>query len=515
MKTLSTGSLLLVSGLLFVSCSKKDKIAPALSADKTTVNATAQAGMEYLQISSNTDWTISGMPSWLTITPASGNGDTRVEFSFTANTGSNDRTANLSLSSTGGTAATPVAIVISQLQAPVVITSFTEHAKGGATITITGSGFSGVLAENMVKINDKPATLTAATLTSLSVTVPAKAGDGKIAVTVGTKTTTTTKNFYYDWIAVVTTVAGNGGEFSIGYPADVARDAAGNLYISNTYSNSIQKVSPDGTITTVAGGGKGFADGNGVNARFFYPSGIALDGNGNLFVADMQNHAIRKVSPGGVVTTIAGNGAPGAVNGNGTAASFNNPAGIAVDANGNVFVSDQFNHMIRKISPNGNVTTFAGGTTRGAADGIGSAASFSMPYGMTFDANGNLHVADWYNHSIRKITPNAQVTTIAGKGVGWVDGLVAVAKFNYLAGVAIDTEGNMYVADRDNYRIRKISAAGWVSTLAGSEGALPYFQDGTGSDAHFFLPLGVTVDGNGTVYVADQSNSRIRKLIQQ
>ncbi len=604
MRTIAFGLFLLVSSLSFSGCNKKDKTMPTLSPDKTAINATAQAGKDYLQVSSNTDWTLSGMPSWLTVTPASGKGDARIELSFPVNTGtealvatltlsgvdvnnstitftqmgstpslladkttanekaegqadsllitsnvpwkldipvaanwitadkttgpagvtkvmltiaansnSSTRTGNLSLTSTGP-AATPVTIAISQLQAPVVITTFTAHGKGGDTITITGSGFSSVLEENIVKINDKPAIVTAVTPTSLRVKVPVKAGDGKISLTIGTSTNTTAKNFYYDWVGVVTTVAGTGGEFILGYPGDVARDAAGNLYISDTYSHCIRKISPDGTNTNIAGGGRGFADGNGANARFYYPSGIALDANGNLFVADMQNHAIRKISAAGVVTTIAGNGAPGAVNGNGTAASFNNPAGIAVDANGNVFVSDQFNHMIRKISPAGDVTNFAGSTTRGAADGIGSAASFSMPYGMTFDGNGNLFVADWYNHLIRKITPNANVTTIAGTGVGWVDGLVAVAKFNYLSGLAIDNEGNIYVADRDNSIIRKISAAGWVSTLAGSH-ALPYFQDGTGSDAHFLLPVGIAVDGNGTVYIADQSNSRIRKLIQQ
>lgn len=512
MKTLSTGLLLLVSGLLFVSCSKKDKIVPALSADKTTVNATAQAGMEYLQISSNTDWTISGMPSWLTVTPASGNGDTRVEFSFTANTGSNDRSANLSLSSTGGTAAAPVTIVISQLQAPVVITSFTEHEKGGATITITGSGFSDVIAENIVKINDKPATVTAATPTSLSVTVPAKAGDGKIAITIGSKSITTTNNFLYDWVGVVTTFAGDGNYYNLWGVSDVVTDQAGNVYVTESQNLTIRKFSPNGSHAVLAGRNRGFGDAKGENASFNVPFGLAIDGNGNLFVADKNNHAIRKITPDGTVTTIAGKGSAGAVNGNVANATFNHPSGLAVDGNGNIYVADQDNHMIRKIATDGTVTTLAGSLTQGSADGNGAAAGFYYPSGIAIDGGGNLFVADYYNQRIRKISPNGAVTTIAGSSQGSNDGQGVNARFQYPAGLAVDGQGNIYVADRDNNRIRKISATGRVTTLAGD---VHGFADGTGAQAQFFLPREITVDANGVLYVADETNYRIRKIIQQ
>lgn len=602
MKTLSLGLLLFVSGFFLVSCNKKDKVIPALSADKTAVNATAQAGIDYLQISSNTDWTISGIPSWLTVTPASGKGDMRVELSFPANTstealsatltlsgtdvspntisftqmgsapslladkttadekaeGQTDslvitsnvpwkleiptaaawittdkttgpagvtkvfltihanengrtRSANLSLVSTS-TTITPITIVINQLQPEVLITSFTDHAKGGETITINGSGFSDIITENTVKINNKTAAVTAATATSLSVVVPMQAGDGKVNLKVAAKTTTTTNNFFYDWVGVVTTFAGDGSYNNLWGVSDVVTDQAGNVYVTESQNHTIRKYSPNGSYIILAGRYRGFGDAKGENASFNVPFGLAIDANGNLFVADKDNHAIRKVSPDGTVTTIAGKGSPGAANGNSANASFNHPTGLTVDGNGNIYVADQDNHMIRKIATDGTVTTLAGSLTRGAADGVGAAAGFYYPSGITIDGGGNLFVADYYNHRIRKISPDGTVTTIAGSSYGYFDGQGTSARFQYPAGLAVDGQGNIYVADRDNYRIRKISATGRVITLAGDVNG---FADGTGSQALFFLPREITVDANGTLYVADETNYRIRKIIQQ
>jgi sugar lactone lactonase YvrE len=266
------------------------------------------------------------------------------------------------------------------------------------------------------------------------------------------------------------------------------------------------------TVSTLAGSGTlGFANGSGTAATFNYPIGVAVDSGGNVYVADKNNHRIRKITPAGVVSTFAGSGTEGFLNGTGTAAQFNHPIGVAVDSEGNVYVADTYNHRIRKITPQGVVSTFAGNGTEGFADGTGTAAQFYNPAGVAVDGAGNVYVADTYNHRIRKITPQGEVSTLAGSGTeGFADGTGTAAQFRGPIGVAVDGEGNVYVADESNHRIRKITPAGEVSTFAGSgtEG----FLNGTGTTAQFNHPSGVALDSDGNVYVADESNHRIRKI---
>ncbi|MGT2428300.1 NHL repeat-containing protein [Cupriavidus basilensis] len=274
----------------------------------------------------------------------------------------------------------------------------------------------------------------------------------------------------------------------------------------------IRKISPAGVVTTLAGSGAtGSADGTGSAASFNTPVGVAVDGNGNVYVAETVGNVVRKISPAGVVTTLAGSSASGYADGTGAAASFNIPAGLAVDANGNLYVADSRNHTIRKISPAGVVTTLAGSTTSGSADGTGSAASFKNPGAVALDAAGNVYVADMGNHMIRKITPAGAVTTLAGSTAsGYVDGTGSAASFNGPYGIAVDAIGHVYVADTFNNAIRRISPAGVVITLAGS---LTSGQaDGTGSAASFKNPTGVAVDAGGSVYVSDANNNLIRKI---
>jgi sugar lactone lactonase YvrE len=208
----------------------------------------------------------------------------------------------------------------------------------------------------------------------------------------------------------------------------------------------------------------GSTNGNGANASFTYPTGIAvgtISGNEIIYVADNGNNLIRKIVFPGVftsVTTLAGSGLTGFADGTGNAASFNNPTGVAIDTSGNVYVADCYNHLIRKITSGGEVTTLAGSGTWGYSDGIGTAASFHNPYGVAVDASGNIYVADWGNHSIRKITSGGVVTTLAGSGsAGSADGTGTAASFYWPAGVAVDTSGNVYVADSYTNLIRKIT----------------------------------------------------------
>ncbi len=268
------------------------------------------------------------------------------------------------------------------------------------------------------------------------------------------------------------------------------------------------------TFTNFAGlpgAGAATVDGNGADARFNNPQGVAVDSTGNVYVAD-YGQTVRKITPAGDVTTLAG-GTEGSADGLGAAAQFNYPAGVAVDTNGNVYVADQFNLTIRKITPAGAVTTLAGTAgVIGSADGNGAAAQFNYPRGVAVDTNGNVYVADFLNHTIRKIDTAANVTTLAGSpGVtGSADGTGSAAQFYRPQGVAVDSAGNVYVADFLNHTIRKIDTAGNVTTLAGLAGT-PGSADGTGSAAGFSFPFDAALDSAGNVYVGDSGNRRITK----
>jgi sugar lactone lactonase YvrE len=265
---------------------------------------------------------------------------------------------------------------------------------------------------------------------------------------------------------VVSTFAGTGqpgyingttnAEFDFAY--DVKTDGTGNVYVADWRNNVIRKISAAGLVSTYAGNGNwGYADGT-TNAEFHNPSGMARDAAGNLYLADMNNSRIRKISPAGVVSTIAGNGIVGFLDSNASVAEFNEPSSVAVDLQGNIYVADLSNNRIRKISVTGMVTTLAGNGIPGFADGPGNNAEFNGPYSMVVDSRGNLYVADTGNNRIRKITPSGLVSTIAGNGMaGYSDGPLTQASFHTPTGVAIDSKGNLYVADYANFRIRKIT----------------------------------------------------------
>ena len=321
---------------------------------------------------------------------------------------------------------------------------------------------------------------------------------------------------------------GTGGGAAFAEPQGVAVDAAGNLYVADTSNDTIRKITPGGAVTTLAGqpGVAGAQDGVGSGARFDGPTGIAVDPGGNLYVADTFNSTVRKITPGGSVTTLAGLAptvaapAPineGSGNGTGAAARFATPRGVAVDAAGNVYVADTGNSIIRKITPIGVVTTLAGlAGNPNTNDGTGAAARFNYPFGIAADSAGDLWVADTSNSTIRAITPVGVVTTLAGlaNNTGNGGGPGPAARFSLPTGIAVDSHGNLFVADMNNSTLREITPDDTVVTLAGLAGNAGSV-DASGSTARLDDPFGLAVDANGTVYLADTENDTIRTAAVQ
>ncbi len=331
----------------------------------------------------------------------------------------------------------------------------------------------------------------------------------------------------------ITTVAGNGTQgfsgdggpatnASLHTPAGVAVDTAGNLYIADSYNHRVRKVSTSGTITTVAGDGtQGFAGDGGLatNADLSNPYGVTVDTAGNLYIADIYNDRVRKVSTSGTITTVAGNGAYGfsGDGGSATNASLYEPAGVAVDTAGNLYIADSYNHRVRKVSTSGTITTVAGNGTQGFSGDGGSATNASLyePAGVAVDTAGNLYIADTSNNRVRKVSTSGTITTIAGTGSRWFSGdggLATNASLDNPAGVAVDTAGNLYIADTSNHRVRKVSTSGTITTVAGN-GSQEFSGDGgPATNASLYSPYGVAVDTAGNLYIADYSNLRVRKV---
>jgi sugar lactone lactonase YvrE len=330
---------------------------------------------------------------------------------------------------------------------------------------------------------------------------------------------------------VISTAAGNGtfGFSGDGGPATAAQlfspqgltvDAAGNLFIVDTVNHRIRKVTTDGVIRTVAGNGiLGFSGDGGpaTGAQLDNPAGVAVDAAGNLFIADRYNHRIRKVTPDGVIHTIAGNGREDfrGDGGPATAAQFEYPNSVAVDSTGALFIGDH--SYVHKVAPNGIITTLAENGLYGFSGDGGPAVSALLfnPSDVAADVAGNLFIADSGNHRIRKITPDGMINTIAGNGIyGFSgDGLQAVnAQLNYPSGVAVDAAGNLFIADTYNQRIRKVTPDGIIRTVAGN-GTAGYSGDGgQATAAQLNWPYDVTIDKAGNLFIADTYNSCIRKV---
>lgn len=301
------------------------------------------------------------------------------------------------------------------------------------------------------------------------------------------------------------------------FPAALVVDSAGNLYVCDTTSDTVQLVTTGGVVNIFAGraGQTGTTDATGSAARFNDPSGVTLAGNGTLTVSDTANATIRRITSAGAVTTLAGSpNVRGNADGTGSAATFNSPLGIGQDSAGNLYVADAQNHTIRRITPTGVVSTYAGAAgISGSADGSSTAARFNNPTGIAVDSNGNVFVADTTNNTIRRISVFGAVVTIAGvAGVsGSSDGVGSDALFNQPSGLGVDVAGNVYVADTGNSTIRRVTSTGTVTTVAGLPG-IAGLKDGTGSNAWFNRPKAVAAATNGDLFVADTGNAIVRRI---
>lgn len=297
------------------------------------------------------------------------------------------------------------------------------------------------------------------------------------------------------------------------WPTATVSGQYGNRFIADSGNHVIRQINRFGIVTTYAGrGSAGFSDGIGQTATFNGPTGLALDRSGNLFVADSGNFRIRKIAPGGEVTTLAGSGRKGNNEGPAAEAEFVYPTGVAVDRSGTFYVADRGAHRIKRITPFGIVMIAAGTGEPGTKNGTGVLAQFHDPASITLDDFDHIYIADTGSHTIRRIDQAGVVTTVAGSGVpGNRDGLREQAQFFAPTGIALDLEGNLFVADSKNHRIRKIKLPeGRVTTVAGTgqRGDL----NGAAGAAGFHFPTGIEVDPFGQVYIADSANHQIRWL---
>lgn len=496
----------------------------------------------------------------------------------------NTTTYTLTATNAAGTAITARVTVTVTAAPPPVITSFaaTPSVLTPVTTGVTQAVLSwNVTNASVVSIDNGVGTVTGTS----AVVTPANTTTYTLTATntAGTTVTATATVGVKNKLALLAGNVGNGidgagSAAAFNYPAGTAVDTGGNIYVADSANETIDKITPAGVVTTFAGspGVIGSADGTGTGATFSKPMGVTIDVSGNLYVSDTNNNTIRKITSSGAVTTLAGSpGSTGHGDGVGSGATFTYPIGIVADHSGNLYVIDAADFsdnyysgsMIRKITPAGVITTltinhsaagtdcystsFVGiavdasanlygvdpsisqickitpagvatvlagggvsGPNTGSADGTGKAATFNLPMGITIDASSNLYVTDTGNNTIRKITTAGVVTTPDGTaGIqGDTDGTGPAAAFSQPLGIAVDTGGNLYVSDNGNKAIRKITAAGVVTTMAGPSAGGTGGADGTGSAAKFNYPTGIAADAIGNLYVADTVNQAIRKL---
>lgn len=308
---------------------------------------------------------------------------------------------------------------------------------------------------------------------------------------------------------------GQGSKAMFAYPWGITTDAQGNVLVADRFNHRLRKITPAGLVSTVAGNRQpAYRDGTASQALFDNPVGVVRDQREQFYVADPGNQVIRLWNSTGIVsalTAVFPDKQGGFVDGVVAQAKLNSPSSMALDGGGNLYIADTNNHRIRRIDADGKtITTVAGNGSKGWKDGTALQAQFHSPRALAFDHQGHLYITDGYNHCIRKLTPDGQVVTVAGnRQAGFKDGEAIHAQLNEPNGIAVDRNGNLYVADTTNHRIRLISPGGIVSTLVGTS---PGFADGDKTQAKLSAPTGIALVTPGLIYIADSQNHRIRRL---
>ncbi|MEV6962890.1 RICIN domain-containing protein [Streptomyces sp. NPDC051207] len=334
-------------------------------------------------------------------------------------------------------------------------------------------------------------------------------------------------------VLLISTVAGTGGagfkgdneparSAQLNRPYGIAVDSTGTLYFSDYNNHRVRRITTDGRISTVAGtGAAGVSGDNGpaVSAQLNYPREVAVDSAGAVYIADTNNHRVRKVTTDGKISTIAGTGAAafGGDGGPATAARLHTPLGVVVDSTGALYISDHGNHRIRKITSDGQISTVAGTGAAGFRGDGGPAVSAQLngPFGVALDGAGDLYIADYVNHRIRKVAADGTISTVAGTGTAGFsgdDGPATSARLNCPVAMVVDSTGTLYVSDYNNHRVRKVAVDGTISTVAGTGTGGFGGDDGPAASAQLYNPFGLAVDCVDTLYIADHVNNRIRKI---
>ncbi|HXS98379.1 MAG TPA: SBBP repeat-containing protein [Candidatus Limnocylindrales bacterium] len=417
----------------------------------------------------------------------------------------------LSFSVNAGAAAPPSqTVVITSPGATLTFTATATTTRGGGWLSVSPAS-GNVNATLTISVN--PAGLDPGSYTGTISIQPS--GAGNPAQTVPVQLTVNAPASQ----AIITTVAGNG---NVPYSGDggaatgtalaanaIALDSSGNLYVADIVSSRVLKVSASGTVTTLAGNGATTFSGDGgpgTKAALFSPSGVAADSSGNVYIADSSNNRVRKVDAGGTINTVAGSATPGFSGDGGPAtnAALFSPIAVAVDNNGNLYIADSGNGRVRKVNAAGTISTIA--------------SSLILPGGLAVDSGGNVYVAEIGLNRIRKITAAGAISTVAGnstKGFSGDGGAATSAALNLSsahAGLAVDSSGNLYIADTGNQRIRKVTPDGIISTVAGNGVAGFSGDNGPATNAGLNNPTDVALDSGGNLFIADTTNNRVRKV---